>query len=65
MCERDKHDEMFQGRHFGPFEGVADLLISPSWEGLKALAREGHRRKIAKRRKLRAARKRRERAEGR
>jgi hypothetical protein len=34
---RDKWD----GEHLGSFEGVADLWLSPSWQGLAALAAEG------------------------
>jgi hypothetical protein len=59
VSERDKPDPSLVGKHFGTFDGVGDLLISPSWQGLKVLACEGHRREMAKRRRLRAGRKRR------
>jgi hypothetical protein len=43
--------------HFGPFD-EGELLVAPSYEALKALAAEGHRREAARRRRQHVARKR-------
>lgn len=48
MGEREKPGESLRGKHLGSFK-EGDLLISPSHEGLKQLAAEGHQRELEER----------------